>query len=610
MRIKPTILLAALVVMWAGLCFASPAVAKETTALAMHGMPKYAADFTAFDYVNPDAPPGGILKLGVTGTFDSLNPFIVRGQPPLGLNTGLMSLVYEPLMMRSADEPFTLYGLIADRVDVADDRSSITFHLNKSAHWSDEQPITADDVLFSYETLLKQGRPNHRTYYRKVAHADVLDAEHIRFTFQPNANGSIDREMPLIMALMPILPRHDWQDRAFNQTTLHTPVGSGPYVISKMDVGRSITYSRNPHYWGSHLPVTRGLYNFDTIQVDYYRDDGIALQAFKAGQFDFRVESNINRWTTAYDFPAAKDGRVKLESIAHHRAEPATGLIFNTRRALFADPKFRAALMYTFDSGWINRNLFHGLYHRVNSYFPNTELAAPALPDAAEQVVLHRYDTQLPPDIFTDPVAPADTDGTQESARSNLLEASALLRDAGYHLVDNKLCPPNGNTPVSFEILLSDPAEEKIALIWARALQRIGITAYVRTVDSAQYQARLAQFNFDVVSGRWINSLSPGNEQTVFWGSAAADQPGSRNYAGIKNPVIDALASSIPNTRTRDELIATTHALDRMLLAGHYMIPLFYAGTDNLAYWDKLHHPDTVPLTGTVREAWWGTPAN
>jgi len=604
-RIGRATLLVFLIGISAGLCFTTAAQAVETTAIAMHGVPKYADGFDHFDYVNPNAPKGGALRLGITGTFDSLNPFIVRGQPPLGLNTGLMSLVYEPLMMRSADEPLTLYGLLADKVDIADDRSSITFHINKSAHWSDNVPVTADDVLFSYETLKSQGRPNHRTYYKKVAQAAVLDPQRIRFTFKPNADGSIDREMPLIMALMPILPRHDWQDRPFNQTTLRTPVGSGPYIINAMDTGRSITYARNPHYWAAALPVMRGLDNFDKIQVDYYRDDGVALQAFKAGQFDMRFESNINRWATAYDFPAAKDGRVKMESMVHSRAEPATGFIFNTRRAPFTDPKFRAALMYSFDSGWINRNLFHGLYHRVSSYFPNTSLAAPTLPDAAEQSILRRYETQLPPDLFTDPVTPADTDGTEESARSNLLEASTLLHDAGYTLIDNKLYAPNSDKSVTFEILLSDPSEEKLALVWMRSLARIGISARVHTVDSAQYQARLAQFDFDVISGRWINSLSPGNEQTVFWGSAAADQPGSRNYAGIKSPAIDALVAAIPNTKRREDLVAMTHALDRLLLAGHYMIPLFYAGADNVAYWNKLHHPDVTPITGTVREAWW-----
>jgi microcin C transport system substrate-binding protein len=588
--------------------WAAHATPKPQEALAMTDAPLYAAGFTHFSYANPDAPKGGILKLGAAGSFDSLNPFIVRGQPPFGLTTGTMSLVYESLMTRGWDEPFTLYGLIAQTVEVADDRSSIIFNLNPSARFSDGTPITADDVLFSFEVLRDKGRPNHRTYYKKVQVAEKLGPLRVRFTFKPNektgGGAVIDREMPLIIGLMPILPRHDWQSRDFNQTTLRTPIGSGPYKVSVFDVGRSITYDRDPKYWGRDLPTMRGLYNFDKIRVDYYRDDSISLQAFKAGQYDLRRESDPTKWATAYEFPAVHDGRVRLERLDHHRTEPAYGFIFNVRRPLFADAAFRAALEYSFDFAWINKNLFHGQYKRVASFFPNSELAAPALPEGKELEILNAYKAELPADIFTTPVTPPIADG-EDAFRAQLLKAEDMLRSADYTITGDQLFTPTG-TPVAFEIMLSDPTEEKVALNWSRSLKRLGITANIHTVDSAQYQSRLAAFDYDVTINRWFNSLSPGNEQMYFWGSTAADQKGSRNYAGVKDPVVDELATSIPNAKTRDDLIAATHALDRVLMDGHYIIPFYYQGADDIASWTRLHHPDTMSLYGNILESWWG----
>ena len=573
-------------------------------ALAMTGTPKFPDGVTHFDYVNADAPKGGTLKLAATGSFDSLNPFIVRGQPPLGLGSGYMPLVYESLMARSWDEPFTLYSLIAESVEVPEDRSSIIFNIDPKAHWSDEQPITADDVIFSYETLRDKGRPNHRTYYKKVASVEKLSNLRVKFTFKPNADGQPDREMPLIMGLMPMLPQHDWVNRDFNQTTWRVPVASGPYKIVAVDPGRSIHYQRDHHYWAQGVGAEQGLHNFDMVRVDYYRDDSIALQAFKAGQFDVRRESDPNKWATAYDFPARQDGRVKLEALAHHRTEPANGFVFNTRRAPFNDPAFRAALEYSFDFAWINRVLFHGQYHRMNSFFPNSELAAPALPDAAETALLEKYRTQLPPDIFTAPVTPPTTDGREDGLRDHLLQAEAMLQQAGYRLQDNQLLTPAGK-PLTFEILLSDPMDERVALTWLRALNRLGITARVHTVDTAQFQKRQAMFDFDVTTAKWTNSLSPGNEQVYFWGSAAANQPGSRNYPGIADPVVDALAAAIPSAKTREDLVTHVHALDRVLMAGHYVIPLYYLGVDDYAFWTAhLHHPTTMPLYGAVLESW------
>lgn len=599
---------AALVALLVSAVFSSPIAAeKPSPSLAMHGMAKYADNFTHFDYADPKAPKTGTLKLGATGSFDNLNPFIIRGQAALGLASGYLSLVYEPLMARSWDEPFSLYGLLAESVEVADDRSTITFNLNAAAHFSDTKPVTADDVLFSYETLRDKGRPNHRTYYKKVAKAEKLSDHKIKFTFKPNADGSIDREMPLIMALMPVLPKHIWQTREFNETTLQLPVGSGPYKLTKVDPGRAVTYVRDENYWGKDMPAQKGLYNFNTIQIDYYRDDSIALQAFKAGAYDMRREGDPTKWAKSYDVPAAKDGRLKLETLAHKRTEPASGFIFNTRRAVFKDPALRTALQYTFDFGWINRNLFHGLYKRTESFFPNSELAATGLPEGRELEILIKYKNQLAPDIFVTPITPPTTDGSEESLRKNLLKARELLQEAGYTLTDGKLYAPKAKQPLTFEILLSDPTEEKVALTWVRALQQIGINANVHTVDSAQFQARLAGFDFDVTTGKWINSLSPGNEQMFFWGSAAADQQSSRNYPGIKDPVVDALATAIPAAASREDLIATTRALDRVLMAGRYTIPFYYLGADNIASWNKLQHPTTMPLYGTIVESWWAT---
>ncbi|MDD3288318.1 MAG: extracellular solute-binding protein [Alphaproteobacteria bacterium] len=591
------------------LSFGHPSFADEyklLPALAMHGEPKYGEDFKNFDYANPNAPKGGTLKLGATGTFDSLHPFIIRGQPALGLSLGFMSLTYESLMARGWDEPFTLYGLIAKSVEVPDDRSGIIFNLRPEAKWQDGKSITADDVIFSYEALRDHGRPNHRMYYKKVESAEKLDELRVRFLFKRNGDGAIDREMPLIMGLMPILPKHEWEGRDFDQTSLRIPVGSGPYKVSKMEPGRNITYSRDKNYWGQNVPAQKGLHNFDEIRFDYYRDDAISLQAFKSGQYDLRREPDPNKWAVSYDFSAAHDGRVKLESFPHKRTEAINGFILNTRRDLFKDRALREAMGYAFDFGWINRNLFHDLYKRSSSFFPNSELACFGIPEGDELALLKKFSDRLSPEIFSTSVSPPQTDGGEESLRDNLLHAADILKRAGYVMRDGKLY--KDMRAVEFEILLSDPVEEKIALQMVRALQRLGISARARTVDSAQYQARLAAFDFDVIVGKWFNSLSPGNEQLLFWGSSAAKQQGSRNYPGIQDPVVDALAAEITAARSRDDLITATRALDRVLMFGRYVIPFYYLGADQIAFWSQLHHPDVTPLYGPIIESWWKNP--
>jgi len=602
-RISLIIVLFSLFPLLVLLLFPSLILAAEAPqpALAMHGTPAYATGFSHFRYANPDAPKGGTLRLGVVGSFDSLQPFIIRGTTPQIPGFGLQGTVYETLMVRGWDEPFTLYGLLAESVTVADDRSAVTFTLNPQARWQDGQPVTAADVLFSFETLRREGRPNHRTYYKKVAKAEQLDERRVRFSFLPNDQGVIDREMPLIMGLMPVLPRHAWAGRTFNATTLQPPLGSGPYRVTKVEPGRHLVLERNSDYWGRDLAVQRGFYNFDRVEVDFYRDDSIALQAFKAGQFDIRREPDPNKWATGYDSAALSDGRVALTRFAHQRTEAAYGLILNTRRPLLQDRSLRQALGLAFDFEWLNRSLFHGAYRRTTSFFPNSELAATGLPQGRELELLNQYRQQLPPETFTTDLT---TEATQPQ-RMRLLQASTLLKQAGYVMHDGALLTPAGQ-PVTLEVMLSDPAEEKVALEWARNLKRLGITASIRSIDSAQFQARLTNFDYDVTTGRWFNSLSPGNEQLFFWGSAAAKQPGSRNYAGIADPVIDALASAIPNAATRTELVAATRALDRALLAGHYVIPFYYLGADQIAVWQsRIAHPEAIPRYGPILETWW-----
>jgi len=559
------------------LCPVKAEESKPRHALAMHGEPKYGANFAHFDYVNPSAPQGGTLQLGVVGTFDSLNPFIVRGQPPQVPGFDIKGAVYETLMARSWDEPFTLYGLIAETVEVPDDRSSIAFNLNPKARWQDGRPITSDDVLFSYKTLRDKGRPNHRTYYKKVEKAEKRGEKSVIFAFKRENDGTFDREMPLIMGLMPIIPKHEWAGKEFNQTTLRAPLGSGPYKIAKIDPGRTLVYEKDPNYWGKDIPAQRGMNNFEKIQFDFYRDDSIALQAFKAGGFDLRREPDPNKWMIAYDSTSLKDGRIELERFEHKRTEAAYGFIINTRRPLLRESALREALDLAFDFDWINRSLFHGQYRRTTSYFPNSELAS-----------THH-----------------SANNGNENERNRLIQASEKLKTAGYTVKNNTLFTPK-DEPVTFEVLLSDPAEEKVALEWARALKRLGIAANVRTVDSAQFQARLTSFDYDVTTGRWFNSLSPGNEQIYYWGSAAANQPGSRNYPGIHDPNIDALAAAVPKARTREELVSTTKALDRALLAGHYTVLLYHLGVDLIAYApQRIAHPNVTPIYGPILETWW-----
>ena len=575
-----------------------PAAGAASLGIAMHGAPKYAADFEHFDYADPDAPKGGEFRLAVTGTFDSLNPFIIKGVRATGRH-----LVFETLLRRAWDEPFSLYGLVAESIEVPDDRSSVTFVLRPEARFHDGSPITVDDVIFSWETLKEQGRPNHRLYYRQVRRVERPDARSVRFVFDTE---SPDRELPMLMGLMPILSKSYYESVTFEETTLEPPLGSGPYRIESVDPGRSIVFRRDPDWWGRDLAVNRGQFNFDRIRYDYYRDGDVMMEAFKAGEYDFRRESSSARLATGYDFPAVAEGRVRLEAVAHGRPSGMHAFVYNTRREIFADRAVRHALAHAFDFDWINKSLLHGAYVRTRSIFDNSELASRGVPEGGELALLEPFRDRLPPDLFERPYrAPAGEGGIRDGLR----KARRLLEDAGWVVRDGALRRESDGLPMEFEILLVRPGNEKIALAFVRNLERLGVAARVRTVDTAQYQNRRNVYDFDMLIYRWGMSLSPGNEQAFYWGTPAADQEGTRNYPGVRDPVVDSLIKRMTNVRAREDFVDTIRAMDRVLLWGHYFVPLYHRNDDHVAYWDKFGRPATSSLYGVVVESWWEVPA-
>jgi microcin C transport system substrate-binding protein len=593
-----------------GPAMGNDAVASRDDALAMHGQPKEPVGFTHFNYVNPEAPKGGTLKINVLGTYDSFHPFLVRGRVAALLGDSMNNQhVYQSLLARSFDEPFTLYPLLAANVSVPSNRQSIAFTLNPKARWQDGKPVTIDDVLFSFDILKKQGRPNHRTYYKKVDKVSSPAPGTIRFDFLPaTPNGQdYDREMPLIMGLMPILPKHIWENRPFNETTLEKPIGSGPYRLTAFEVGRSLTFTRDPDYWGRDLPSQKGLYNFDIINVDYFRDDGIAFEAFKAGHYDMRRETDLTKWQSLAAVPAVRRGEIKRDILPHGRVEPARGFIFNLRRPMFEDRALREAIGLVLDHAWLLQNLGGKRLKVIESYFPNSDLAALPVMTAGEKSIHEKLGTLS---LFKNSIeTKEETKKTTAPSdrRARLSAARVLLQNAGYRIENGKLYSAQSQKPIIFEILLNDPVEEKIALEFARGLSKIGIEAHVRTVDTAQFQAKLSAFDYDVVLHRWINSLSPGNEQKIFWGSAAADTPGSRNYIGLKNSAIDQVIEHLLKTKTREDFQDYVKALDRLLIHGHYMVPLFYSGEDYIATRHTLQRPETTPLYGFILESFWAT---
>jgi microcin C transport system substrate-binding protein len=579
------------------------AVGAQATAgagLAMYGDPKYPADFGHFAYANPDAPKGGELRQAVVGSFDTLNPFIIGGQTDQ-VRLIVPPYVFASLMTRGWDEPFTLYPYVADRAEMAEDRRTITFHLNPKAVFSDGTPITADDVIFTWQTQGAKGLPNTRVLYDNMAGIDRIDDRTVRFRFKDDAA----REAPLVVAMQPILSKAWYTAHRFDQPSLDPPLGAGPYTIGAIDAGRSITLTRVKDWWAADLPAMKGLYNFDTLRFDFYLDADSAFEAFKAGAYTLRREQSAEKWVSgAYDFPAVQDGRVTLLTLPQFRPAGMMGFAMNTRRTIFADPRVRRALILAFDFEWVNKTLLGGQYKRDDSYFANSPLAAADTPKGAELKLLEPFRDQLPPQLFTEPYVLPPTDGSGRN-RENLRAAQALLAEAGWTVKDNVLVDANGN-PLRFEILLQNKGYQRIALAYADQLRRLGIQASVRLVETAQYINRVETYDFDVILNTWISTLSPGVEQSRYWGSGSADVPGTRNYPGVKSPVVDAMIKAVTAARSQDELQAAVHALDRVLLWGNYVIPLYYLDRDYIAYWGNLGRVTTVnPTYGTVLEAWW-----
>ncbi len=576
--------------------FAAAASAAPQHGIAMHGSLKYPAAFTHFDYVNPEAPKGGSVTFGVLGSFDSLNPFIVKGNAI----SGVRDYVYESLLARSYDEPFSLYGLLADSIEVPDDRSWVIFNLNPKAHFSDGTPVTPDDVIFSHALLRDKGRPNHRSFYSKVAAVERVGERGVKFTF----NGE-DRELPLILGLMPVLPKHLIDPEKFEGTSFAAPVGSGPYTITGVEPGESVTFKRDANYWGRDLPVNRGSYNFDAMRFEFYRDRNSMFEAFKKGLFHLVAENDPGRWARDYDFPAVRDGRVIKRSFDLGIPAGMLGLVLNTRRPVFADRRVREALNLLFDFEWTNKSLFHGLYIRTQSYFDGSELSSHGKPaDTRERELLIPFPDAVLPEVIDGTLNQPVSDGSGHN-RDNRRRAIALLEEAGYELVGGKMVRKGTGEPLTFEMLAVTNAEERLFLTYARQLQGVGIDVAIRQVDSAQYTARKNDFDFDVIQNAWPASLSPGNEQNYRWSIAAAESEGSFNYPGVKSPAVDAMIAAMLAAKTREDFVSAVRALDRVLISGNYVIPLFRLPQQWIAYWRQLVPPRLGTLYGSRVDTWW-----
>ncbi|MEY9703547.1 peptide/nickel transport system substrate-binding protein [Bradyrhizobium diazoefficiens] len=596
--IRHCIILASALVMALGAGLPASARAEEAHAIAMHGKPAMPADFTHMPYANPDAPKGGRLTWGILGTFDSLNPFIVKGlavQPIRGY-------VVESLLARGQDESFTLYGLLARSVETDDERRSyVTFRLDPRARFSDGKPVLAEDVLFSWQLLRDHGRPNLRQYYAKVARAEAPDPLTVRF----DLTGANDRELPLILGLMPILPKHAVDVATFEETTLTGPVGSGPYRVTAVRPGASVTLKRNPDYWGRDLAINRGLYNFDEIRLDFFREANGQFEAFKRGLYDFRVENEPLRWHDGYDFPAVKSGEVIRDTVKPGVPQPSEFLVFNTRRPMFADIRVRKALTLLFDFELVNRNYFFSLYSRVAGYFAGSDLSAYGRPaDARERELLKPFAAQIPPDVMDGSYRLPVTDGSGRD-RATLRAALKLLSEAGYDLDGTVLRNRTTKAPFTFEILVTTRDQERIALAFQRDLRRAGIEPSVRSVDPVQFDQRRLAYEFDMIQNRWDQSLSPGNEQYFYWGSAAADNPGTRNYMGARDPAVDAMIAALLEAREHTAFVSAVRALDRALIAGFYTIPLFNVSEQWIARWNRIERPKATALSGYLPETWW-----
>ena len=577
----------------------TPVLAQPQHGIAMHGQPDLPASFAHLPYANPDAPKGGRIIYGVLGTFDTLNPYAVRGVAAQGL-TPPLGLVVQSLMMRSADEPFTLYGSIAESIDVPDDRSSVTFHINPKAKFSDGHPITSEDIAFTWNLLKEKGKPNMRSSYGKVQKIDTPDALTIRFDLA----GIGDRELPLILGLMPVLAKHATDVDKFEETSLTPLLGSGPYLVTEIKPGESITYKRNPDFWGKDLPINRGLYNVDEYKFDYYRDANTLFEAFKGGLYDIRSEDNPTRWVTGYDFPRMTEQKAIKDAIPVRTPKGMTALAMNTRRSVFADIRTREALSYLFDFEWVNKSLFEGVYKRTTSFFEGSDLASTGLPASEkEKAMLAPFPDAVRADILSGVWRPPLSDGSGRD-RNNAKRAFELLKAAGWSLDKGVLKNQNGEV-FAFEALVVTRVQERLALNFSDSLQKLGIQMNVRYVDDVQYWRRVATFDFDMIQFTWGSSPSPGNEQVNRWGSKSKTREGSLNYPGVDSPAVDATIEALLAARERSDFIDAVHALDRILLSGFYVVPLFNAPDQWIVRSSDVKRPVTTPLFGFAPETLW-----
>ncbi len=596
MRLFAAMLLASLATPW--LAPTAEAQSRRTHALSLIGQPSLPADFTHFPWANPDAPKGGTVVQAAIGSFDSFNPFIIRGQPAAGI-----AQVWETLLRSNPDEASTEYAHLAETVEVADDGTWVAFELRAIARWHDGKPITSEDVAFSFATLREQGRPFFRAYYADVTEVRTPTPSRVEFHFRTGTN----RELPLILGQLPVLPKHWWAGRDFSAPLSEPPLGSGSYRVEGFELGRNITYRRVEDYWGANIPTEKGTDNFDVIRYEYFRDTTVAFEAFKAGRTDFRSVNVALEWATGYDFPAVQQGLVVRQEIPHELPSGMQGFVFNTRRAQFQDPRVREALGLLFDFEWSNANLFYGAYARTTSYFDNSDFAARGLPQGAELALLEPHRARLPAALFTTEFTVPKTDGSGTN-REGLRRAVALLRDAGWTIRDRKLVNAQGQQ-MSFEILLNQPIWERITLPYRDALTRLGADVRVRTVGPAQSQRRTDTFDFDMTVDVFGQSLSPGNEQRDYWTCAKAREQGSRNTIGLCDPVVDALVENIIAAQDRETLVPAVQALDRVLLWGHYVVPHWHLRAFRIAHWDMFGRPERNPRYGFGFNAWWVEPA-
>jgi peptide/nickel transport system substrate-binding protein len=580
---------------------AAPASAERQHGIAMHGRPALPPGFEHFPYADPKAPKGGTLHLGHIGSFDSLNPLIIKGVAA----NGVREWVYESLLARSLDEPFSLYGLIAEAVEMPDDRRSITFHINAAASFSDGRPVTADDVVFSWKLLRERGQPYHRLNYASVVKAEAQGPGIARFEFADDGN----REAPLLIGLMPVLPRHRIDPETFERTSFEPPVGSGPYVVAAVEPGRSVLFRRNPDWWGRELPVNRGRFNFAEIRNEYFRDQGSLFEAFKVGDVHVRAEDDAGRWIEGYGFSAVTEGRIRRREIATGLPAGMSALVFNTRRPVFADVRVRQALIQLLDFEWINRNFYHGVYARTQSFFERSELSSHLRPaDDRERALLAPHIKRIKPEILAGTHAFPRTDGSGQN-RQSLQAAFALLKAAGYAQDGGRLVEVRSRQPLAFEMMASTKSEERLFQAYAQVLQRLGIEARVRIIDSTQRWTRMKAFDFDMIQWTWVASLSPGNEQMNRWSVESAGTELSLNFAGVRDPAVNQLIEALLAARDRPEFVSAARALDRLLLSGDYVIPLHHARTQWIAHWSQVAGPPKPPLWGFVLDTWWMSPA-